>query len=149
MNKINIYNQTEEKIDIPFKKIKSVLKYTLKRELINNAICNIIIIDNAKIQQINYTYRHINAPTDVLSFALEEENMINPTNKRILGDVYISIDKVKEQSLKFGHSELRELTFLGIHGLLHLLGYDHLDEESEKIMIEKQMEVLNKHGIKR
>ena len=70
-------------------------------------------------------------------------------DKRILGDIYISIDKAREQATEYGHSLLRELCFLTIHGILHLLGYDHMKESEEKIMFELQERILNDYGIKR
>lgn len=149
MNKIGIFNETGEEIKKYLKKMKTVLKYTLKREHINKAVFNVIIVDNHKIKQLNQIYRNIDDVTDVISFALEDTKMINPTNKRVLGDIYISIDKVKGQALTYGHSEMREIIFLSVHGLLHLLGYDHKKKADEKKMIQKQMEVLNKYGIKR
>ena len=88
-------------------------------------------------------------PTDVISFALEDDKTFNRTDIRILGDIYISIDKVKSQALEYGHSFKRELYFLCIHGLLHLLGYDHMTKEDEKIMFERQERVLDGFGIKR
>ena len=69
--------------------------------------------------------------------------------KRILGDIYISIDKAREQAVEYGHSLLRELCFLTIHGILHLLGYDHMEASEEKIMFELQERILNDYGIKR
>ena len=149
MNKIGFYNTTTTNLKGSLKKMKSVLKYTLRKEHIHHAVFNVIIVDNQKIQDLNKKYRHIDAPTDVISFALEDDPMINPTKTRLLGDIYISIDKVKGQALEYGHSELREIIFLSIHGLLHLLGYDHINEQEEKIMFAKQTEVLSKYGIKR
>ena len=68
---------------------------------------------------------------------------------RLLGDIYISIDKAKEQAIEYGHSLLRELSFLSIHGLLHLLGYDHMKKEDEEVMFKKQEDLLNEFGITR
>ena len=68
---------------------------------------------------------------------------------RVLGDIYISLDKAKSQALEYGHSFKRELSFLAVHGLFHLLGYDHMTKEDEEIMFKKQEEALNKYGIKR
>ena len=83
----------------------------------------------------------------VISRALEDNTDFIEPNFRILGDIYISLDKAKEQALEYGHSFLREICFLTVHGLLHLLGYDHMIEEEEKIMFEKQDEILNEFGI--
>ena len=101
------------------------------------------------MQEINKEYRGIDRPTDVISFALEDSEGVELENYRILGDIYISIDKVKEQAKEYGHSEKRELAFLTVHGFLHLLGYDHMEKEEEKIMFGKQEEILNGFGITR
>ena len=67
--------------------------------------------------------------------------------RQVLGDIYISIDKVKEQAKEYGHSEKRELAFLAVHGLLHLLGYDHMEKEDEKVMFSRQELILDGYGI--
>ena len=85
----------------------------------------------------------------MISFALEDSQDEIENDIRILGDIYISIDKVYEQAKEYGHSNLREICFLMIHGFLHLLGYDHMKEEDEKVMFAKQEEILNEFGITR
>ena len=86
----------------------------------------------------------------VITFALEDEDsIILPNDERVLGDIYISIDKAESQALEYGHSLLRELSFLAVHGFYHLLGYDHMRPEDEKVMFKKQEEVLSLLGIKR
>ena len=95
------------------------------------------------MHELNLKYRGIDRTTDVLSFAFEDNNKIC-YNIRQLGEIYISISKMKKQAKDYGHSEKRELAFLVVHGLLHLLGYDHtLGIEEEKEMFEKQELVLN------
>ena len=142
-----IINETEEKIE-ELKVVDKLLKKVIKKEKLENAIFNVIIIDNERIHAINKQYRGVDRPTDVISFALEDNEDIN-MDFRILGDIYISLDKVYEQSNSYGHSFLRELSFLTIHGLLHLLGYDHMEKEDELIMFGKQEEILNEAGIKK
>ena len=110
---------------------------------------SVIIVDNKKIHEINKQYRGIDRPTDVISFALEDNEEIEFDHYRVLGDIYISIDKVREQASEYGHSEKRELAFLTVHGFLHLLGYDHMKPEDEKIMFARQEEILNGFGITR
>ena len=95
-----------------------------------------------QMDKINKEYRNIDKTTDVISFALEDEKRENFTKIRLLGDIYISIDKAKEQAISYEHSLERELSFLAVHGLLHLLGYDHMTKEDEKIMFTKQKEIL-------
>lgn len=145
---IGIFNQTNEKLDKELDELKDMLSDFCKREDLGNVIFNIIIIDNPTIHKINKEYRDKDAPTDVISFALEDDKtVIEPDVVRILGDIYISIDKVHEQALEYGHSFKRELSFLAVHGLLHLLGYDHMEKSDEEVMFKKQEEVLNYYEI--
>lgn len=145
---IRIFNQTNEKVDKELDELKDMLSDFCKREDLGNVIFNIIIIDNPTIHKINKEYRDKDAPTDVISFALEDDKtVIEPDGVRILGDIYISIDKVHEQALEYGHSFKRELSFLAVHGLLHLLGYDHMEKSDEEVMFKKQEEVLNYYEI--
>ena len=150
MDNVEIFNETNEEIkDIEI--LKPLLEYARKVENLEDTELefSIIITDNERIHEINKEYRNIDRPTDVISFALEDSEDIKLENYRILGDIYISIDKVKEQAKEYGHSEKRELAFLTIHGFLHLLGYDHMKEEDEKVMFAKQEEILNGFGITR
>ena len=144
LNKFNIYNTTEYDLNEEIKHMKKNLKKCLKMEKVKNARFNVILTDNKEIKEINAKYRNINKETDVISFALEDEKEENTfLNKRILGDIYISVDKAKSQSKEYGQSLIRELSFLSVHGLLHLLGYDHIEKEDEKIMFEKQELILD------
>ena len=145
MNSIEIINETSENIDI--EDLKNVIDFALKYEDVSNAIMNVIIIDNDKIHKINKEYRGIDRPTDVISFALEDDKTFVDIDFRVLGDIYISIDKVFEQSKAYGHSFRRELSFLTVHGILHLLGYDHMIKSDEEIMFKKQNDILNELGI--
>lgn len=150
MDNVEIFNETNEKIE-NLDILKPLLEYARKKENLEDTELefSVIIVDNERIHEINKQYRGIDRPTDVISFALEDNEEISLDNYRILGDIYISIDKVKEQAREYGHSEKRELAFLTIHGFLHLLGYDHMKPEEEKIMFAKQEEILNGFGIKR
>ena len=143
-----IINETDKDIE-ELKEVENFLKFVVKKEKLENAIFNIIIIDNPRIKEINRDYRKIDRETDVISFALEDSKDLEYEDFRLLGDIYISIDKAVSQSIEYNHSLLRELSFLSIHGLLHLLGYDHMKEEDEKIMFRKQEELLNEYQIKR
>ena len=145
---IEVFNLTEEKID-ELDNLKEFLINVSKDENLGNVIFNVIIVDNNKIREINRDYRNIDKETDVISFALEDDKSFNTTDVRMLGDIYISIDRVRSQSIEYGHSFKRELYFLAIHGLLHLLGYDHMTKEDEEVMFSKQEEVLERYGIKR
>lgn len=148
MNRIGIFNETELELKETMKEIKKIIQFTLKKENVKNAECNIIFVTNEKIHEINYQYRGIDRPTDVISFALED-NQDFEMKIRVLGDIYISVEKAKEQAEAYGHSFRREISFLAVHGILHLLGYDHMEKEDEKIMFAKQEEVLNQYGILR
>ena len=149
MNKIEISNQTNEKIE-ELDTVKKVLLSAVKKENLKDVVFTLIIVDNNYIHELNKNYRNIDRETDVITFALEdEESIIIPVKERILGDIYISIEKAKSQAEEYGHSLLRELSFLAVHGFYHLLGYDHTTKEEEKIMFGKQEEVLKEYGIVR
>ena len=148
MNKYEIINETDENI-VELKEIPKLLEFALKKQNINNAIFNIIIVDESTIHEINKIYRDKDSVTDVISFALEDDKTFIKTDYRILGDIYICLAKAKSQASEYGHSLLRELSFLTIHGLLHLLGYDHMNEEDEKVMFKLQEMILNEYGIKK
>ena len=149
MNEFEIFNQTDR--DIPeLETVKSVLQHAVVKEKLENVIFNVIIVDNDYIHELNKNYRNIDRETDVITFALEDEkDMVAPAGERVLGDIYISIDKAISQAEGYGHSLLRELSFLAVHGFYHLLGYDHMTEEDEKIMFSKQEEVLHECEIER
>jgi len=115
-------------------------------------IVSVSIVDNHYIHKINKKYRGIDRPTDVISFAfLDSENNYDKIlflpGPVVLGDIYISLDKAKEQALEYGHSLHRELSFLFIHGLLHLLGYDHMNKLDEEKMFKLQEEILSEKGV--
>ena len=149
MNEFEIFNQTDR--DIPeLETVKSVLQHAVVKEKLENVIFNVIIVDNDYIHELNKNYRNIDRETDVITFALEDEKeMVSPVGERVLGDIYISIDKAISQAEEYGHSLLRELSFLAVHGFYHLLGYDHMTEEEEKVMFAKQEEVLHECEIER
>ena len=123
--------------------LNEVIEHTLELENVTNAVFSIIFIDDEQMHEMNKTYRGIDRTTDVLSFALEDNQTIE-LPIRELGDIFISIPKMKEQAKEYGHSEKRELSFLVVHGLLHLLGYDHtISEEEEKKQFGLQDKILN------
>lgn len=150
MNRIGIFNQTDEEVDNTLKEVENVLRFAIKKEQLKNLEFNVIIVTDEVIHELNLNYRHIDRATDVITFALEDEkDMINESATRILGDIYISLDRARGQAIEYGHSFLREMCFLAVHGFYHLLGYDHMKKEDEKIMFQKQEEVLVGYGIKR
>lgn len=146
---IEIFNETEENLEKELSELKELLVNVAKDEGLENILFNVIIIDNSRIREINREYRNIDRETDVISFALEDDKTFNLQEIRVLGDIYISIDKARSQALEYGHSFKRELSFLAIHGFLHLLGYDHMEKEEEEIMFKKQEEVLSRYEINR
>ena len=149
MGSISIFNQTDREIE-ELKTVEDVLKCSVKKENLVNTTFNLIIVDNDYIHELNKDYRHIDRETDVITFALEDDDsLVMPTDERILGDIYISIDKAISQAEEYGHSLLRELSFLAVHGFYHLLGYDHMTKEDEEVMFAKQEEVLSSYGITR
>lgn len=129
--------------------LNDVIAKTLENEKVTGAVFSIIYVSLEEIHKLNKEYRGIDRPTDVISFALEDSNDFEVENLRVLGDIYICIDKMKEQAKEYGHSEKRELSFLTCHGLLHLLGYDHMEKEEEKVMFGKQEKILEELGITR
>ncbi len=148
MNIYEIFNETNYNLEKETKKIYELLAFALKREKLENVEFNIIFVDSDTIHEINRNYRHVDRVTDVISFALEDNETIT-LDHRVLGDIYICVERAEEQAKEYGHSFLRELAFLSIHGLLHLLGYDHMEKEEEKIMFSKQEDILNEFGIRR
>lgn len=144
---------------------KEVVEFALDHEdFPYEAEVNLTLTDNESIHEINKMYREIDRPTDVLSFPmlsyevagdfshLEEDydDNFNPdTGEIMLGDIVISVDKVKEQAESYGHSEKREYAFLILHSMLHLFGYDHITPEEAEIMEGKQNEILTKMNILR
>jgi len=149
MSRVDIFNQVDEEI-VELEEVEKVLLSAIKKEKLKNVYFNLIIVDNNYIHELNKNYRNIDRETDVITFALEDDDsVIVGVSERVLGDIYISIDKARSQAEEFGHSLLRELSFLAVHGFYHLLGYDHMTEEEEKVMFRKQEEVLDSYGIKR
>ena len=149
MNKVEFYNKTDNNID-ELDEVKKVINYAIKKEKLKNVSFNIIIVDNDYIHKINKEYRRIDKETDVITFALEDDDSVIVGDYiRVLGDIYISYDKVIEQAKEYNHSILRELSFLAVHGFYHLLGYDHMTKKDEEIMFKKQEEVLEEYGITR
>jgi probable rRNA maturation factor len=125
-----------------------------KKEIEDGSEVSVTFVNNERIWEINREYRDKDAPTDVISFAMEELGegeieMIGADMPRVLGDIIISIEKASEQAKEYGHSFIRELGFLTVHGFLHLLGYDHMTEDEEKEMFTLQKEILDEYGLTR
>ena len=130
----------EEKIN---EFVDMILEYE-KLENTENTYVSFLITTNDVIQNINSEYRGKDTPTDVISFAYNETENIGPFD--ILGDIIISAEKVTEQAKEYGHSTEREFYYVLCHGMLHLLGYDHIDDEDKKVMREKEEQLLTEIG---
>lgn len=142
-----VFNETNEKLK-EIDELPDLIKFMTKYMGEEDSEFNVIIVDNEKIHEINKTYRNIDRETDVISFALNDDKTCN-SFIRVLGDIYISIDKAKSQAEEYGHSLKRELSFLTVHGFLHLLGYDHMEKEDEIKMFSLQNEILKEYGVNR
>lgn len=119
---------------------------------VENGEVSVTLTDNAYIHTLNRQYRGIERPTDVLSFALnesEEPEIDGGLDVNVLGDLIISVERAEEQAADYGHSVRREMAFLTVHGMLHLLGYDHMEDEERAEMEAEQRFVMDKLGIPR
>lgn len=157
---IAIYDETDRTNQKHMDLIEQVIISAAKElKLEDNFEVSITIVDNNRIHEINKEYRSIDRPTDVISFAIEDnddefeiffdeldDDIALP---RLLGDIFISMDKVEEQAEEFDHSIEREIGFLTVHGFLHLNGYDHQTEEEEKEMFALQDIILEENGLER
>lgn len=138
--------------------IKEAVTATLESERVDDEVeVSIVLVDDPYIQELSAEYRGKNCPTDVLSFAMEEEEPRidydgEAPDFRLLGDIVISLETAARQAQEYGHSFDREVAFLTVHGMLHLLGYDHGSAEDDAglmVMVEKQQTVLDRMGLPR
>ena len=143
-----IFNNTDKEIK-EIKLLNEYMKFATKKLDIEKGIFNIIFVSNEEIHNINKEYRNTDRVTYVISYALEDNPDIVYEDFRLLGDIYIAIDVAYDQAIEYNHSREREVCFLATHGLLHLLGYDHMTPLEEKEMFGKQDELLDEYGIKR
>ena len=152
---IDFNDETNELTEQELNTIENLLHFAAKKESIEDGSeLSVTFVTNDRIQEINREYRDKDKDTDVISFAMEElgEGEIPLSGvdmPRILGDIIISLAKAKEQAEDYGHSFIRELGFLSVHGFLHLLGYDHEIEEDEQKMFGRQKDILDEFGLKR
>lgn len=160
---ISIEYETDKKLDLDYDRIiREIILASLDYEKCPyEAEVSVILTDNEGIHEINRDYRQIDAPTDVLSFPMVDferksdfshvedaaEDYFDPeTGELVLGDIIISVEKVIEQAEKYGHSQERELAFLVAHSMLHLCGYDHMEDAEREVMEQKQSEILAEKG---
>lgn len=151
---IDFSDHTDLVKDEWYEQIDSLLTFAKKQENIDSdAELSVTFVDKEEIQNINKVYRDKDKVTDVISFALEEDEPEIDMNEleipRVLGDIIICTDVAQEQAENYGHSFERELGFLALHGFLHLLGYDHMTDEDEKEMFGRQDAILNAYGLTR
>lgn len=129
----------------------AIIEQALKTlEIEDDVEVSCVLVDDERIHEINREYRHIDRSTDVISFAMEDNDQFYVKGMpRTLGDIFISVDHAKKQAEEYGHSLRREMCFLFTHGILHLLGYDHMTDEQEKEMFDLQDEILGALSIER
>ncbi len=150
-----IISNYPEDLKVPEEYVKNVTAAAEKvGELygVDNGEVSITLTNNEYIHDLNREYRGIDRPTDVLSFALnesEEPEVMGGADINVLGDLVISVERAEEQAKDFGHSVKREMAFLTVHGMLHLLGYDHMEEADRLEMEKEQRFVMEKLGIPR
>ena len=141
-------DENEEYINI----LKKVLEKCFSQEKLNNKnlYINVVLTNPDNIRKMNNQYRNIDKETDVLSFPMfekEELEKLENANQDILGDIVISIDRVKQQAEEYGHSFERELSYMAVHGFYHLMGYDHIEENEKNIMRQKEENILQQLNI--
>lgn len=149
---IDFNDHTELVKDEWYQQIDDLLNFAKEQERIEeDAELSVTFVDKNEIQKINRMYRDKDKVTDVISFAFEEDEpeIVGLDIPRVLGDIIICTDVAEEQANAYGHSFERELGFLALHGFLHLLGYDHMNEEDEKEMFGRQDTILNAYGLTR
>ena len=162
---IEISYESEKKLDIPYEDIvnKMVVSALDFENCPYEVEVSVTFVDDEEIRKINSEYRGIDKSTDVLSFPFNEfeipgnfDNIeesvdaFNPeTGELLLGDIILSTDHITEQAIEYGHSETRELAFLVVHSMLHLMGYDHMVDEDRVVMEERQRKILELEGISR
>lgn len=152
---IDFIDETNEITNEQKETLEALLAVAVAKEGVEDGTeVSITFVNNERIQEINREYRDKDKPTDVISFALEEMGegeieIFGEEMPRVLGDIIISVPRTVEQAEEYGHSFMRELGFLTVHGFLHLLGYDHETVEDEKQMFTRQKDILDEHGLTR
>lgn len=150
---VDFIGQTESLPDGCLLLIEELFQYVINDENISNKVeITVSFVTNDEIQTLNKQYRNKNTPTDVLSFPLFSKLELDELDQSIpisLGDIVISTEQAKKQSIEYGHSLTREICFLAVHGLLHLFGYDHSTVRDEEVMFQKQNLLLEEFGLGR
>jgi len=152
---IDFTDETSELTEEQISFVEKLLIFAAESERIEEeSELSVTFVTSEKIRDINREYRNKDSETDVISFALEEMGegemeLVGLDMPRVLGDIIISVARTREQAEEYGHSFMRELGFLAVHGFLHLLGYDHMEPEEEKVMFSRQKEILDEFGLSR
>ena len=154
---LNNLQQQESLTKSQLELIETVVEYGLSQYHKETAEVSIILVDDEYIRSLNAEYRGLNQPTDVLSFAIQEDQpgtpvlQINPENQfpELLGDIFISVQRAVEQAENYHHSLEREISYLAVHGLLHLLGFDHQSPDDTTRMRTAEEEILNHFQLNR
>lgn len=152
---IDFLDEINELSEQEIVEIEKLLNYAAEKECVQaGSELSVTFVTNERIQEINREYRDKDRPTDVISFAMEELGegeieIVGEEIPRVLGDIIISVPKAREQAEDYNHPFMRELGFLAVHGFLHLLGYDHMNEQDEKRMFDRQKEILDGYGLGR
>lgn len=154
--KADVFTRNEQKIETVTPSLRALVRRAIKAALEYEKVTfapeiSVTFTDNEGIRELNAAHRNIDRPTDVLSFPLfEKEDLADASDGDALGDIVISLERAREQANEYGHSYEREVAFLTVHSMLHLLGYDHeISEKDEKEMFEKQEEILKTIGLGR
>ena len=154
--KADVFTRNEQKIETVTPSLRALVRRAIKAALEYEKVgftseISVTFTDNEGIRELNAAHRNIDRPTDVLSFPLfEKEDLADASDGDALGDIVISLERAREQANEYGHSYEREVAFLTVHSMLHLLGYDHeISPEDEKEMFEKQEEILKTIGLGR
>ena len=128
--------------------LEDAIKFVLHKEGINNYEIGVTLVDDDYILKLNSQYRGKDVPTDVLSFPLSDENDVNG-DTFVVGDVVISVDTAERQAFEYGHSFEREMVYLLVHGIYHILGYTHDDDENKEVMRQKEEDIMNNYNLSR
>ena len=123
--------------------VRAAVIAVLEKETVSARYPCIVLTDDATIHAYNREYRSVDRPTDVLSFPADEGDELTAPPDGFLGDIVISVPTAERQAKELGHSTEREVAFLTIHGMLHLLGYDHIEPEDEELMTARQRELIS------
>lgn len=162
---LEILNESAKEVDKDsYTLIENAIKTSLDFMGINeNILASVFLVNGEKIKEINRDYRSVDKVTDVLSFPMDLVDFISYEGRAeeffkdqevcqpqyFLGDIFINLDRIKDQAQEYGHSEERELSYLTVHSLLHLLGYDHIEEDDRLIMRPREDAIMERLGILR